>query len=66
MKQGFTEAWSIDIGEGVIFTNKKSQKTHRYIFAKLILGFNLQMKHFDVKSEPPIEEDLEIQDTTVH
>ncbi len=66
IKRGSTEALSIDIREGVIFANTKSQKIHGYAPAELVLGFSSQMKHFDVEGKQPIEADLEIEDTTEH
>ena len=66
IERGSTEAWSMDIREGVVFANTKSQKIHGYAPAELMLEFSPQMKHFDVEWEPPTEEDLEIEDTTEH
>ena len=66
IKRGSTEALSIDIREGVIFANIKSQKIHGYAPAELVLRFSSQMKHFDVEGKKPIEADLEIKDTTEH
>ncbi len=60
------EGWSMDIREGVVFANTKSQKIHGYTPAELMLGFSPQMKHFDVEWEPLTEADLEIEDITEH
>lgn len=54
----------MDIREGVVFANTKSQKIHGYAPAELMLGFSPQIKHFDVEWQPPTEADLEIEDTT--
>lgn len=56
----------MDIREGVVFANSKSQKIHGYAPAELMLGFSPQIKHFEVEWEPPTEADLEIKDTTDH
>ena len=66
IERASTEGWSMDIREGVVFANTKSQKIHGYAPAELILGFSSQMKHFDVEWEPPTEADLEIKDTAEH
>lgn len=54
----------MDIREGVMFANTKSLKIHDYAPAELMLGFSPPMKHFEVEWEPPVETDLEIEDTT--
>lgn len=52
IEQGSTEAWSLDIRGGVVFTNTRSQKVYVYAPAQLMLEFSPQMKHFDVEWEP--------------
>lgn len=43
------ERWLLDIRESVLFANIKSQKIHGYTPATLMLGFSLQIKHYDVE-----------------
>lgn len=62
IEQGSTEAWSMDIREGIMFANTKSQKIHGYAPVELMLGFSPQIKHFDVQWEPPPKADLKIED----
>ena len=66
IKQGSTEALSIDIRERVEFANIKSQKIHSYTATKLMLEFIPWIKQFDIEWQPLIKAKLKIKDTTKH
>ena len=64
---GTTDAWSLHVREGVLFSNTKDAKIHGYAPAEIILGFTPQMIHFDVSAAPlPDRFEAEIEEAPYH
>lgn len=64
---GTTDAWSLHVREGVLFSNTKDTRIHGYAPAEIILGFIPQMIHFDVSAAPiPDRFEAEIEEAPHH